>query len=128
MPLQVLRLNLGRIAQNKRCHLYGRGSSQNGSAVQCREERQTACMVEVTVCQQHSIELCGRVGKRCAILFFSVLTALKEPAIHQQSCLVGFNQVCRSGHFAACGAERCNFHKNSFAPLNSPWSSPETGP
>jgi len=68
-------------------------------------------MIEMPMCQQHCIESAIRRRGR-PIQRVGFLAALKQPAINKDTCLLGFNDVTRTGYFAASCANEGDLNRD----------------
>jgi hypothetical protein len=67
-------------------------------------------VIEMSVGQHDSIELCSRIAERRAIQFTRAFGALEQTAINQHFGLSIFGKVTRSGYFSAACAKYRDFH------------------
>ena len=92
-------LNVSAVGQDKPAKVCCRlGAVDPAAEPRPDQRRQVSRMVEMCMCEQHSVDRVRTHGKRFAVAFSQVLEPLEQAAIHENAPSHGLDQITRSRH------------------------------
>ena len=95
------------VGQDQVAQLGGRLGVQNLPAKSCPDKRRDiARVIQMRMCEQHSVNGAGAPGKGFAVAGTLLLEALKQAAIDQDTPLAAFDQITGSGPGSPKKAQR----------------------